>query len=320
MGRRNYRNVTGVLLLDKPTAVTSNGALQQVKHLFQAKKAGHTGSLDPLATGLLPICLGEATKMSAFLLEADKYYQVRCRLGQKTETGDAEGTVVAERPVDEGRLAELESVLQRYRGEIDQIPPMYSALKKGGERLYKLAREGKTVEREPRRVTIHELTFLGREGEFLDLDVRCSKGTYVRTLVEDIGEELGCGAHVAQLRRLGVGPFGAENMVTLDQLQDLVEDQGRYALDDLLLPIDSAVTHWPLVDLDRDSAFYMRQGQPVMVPKAPTSGWVRLAEEGRFFGVGEVQDDGRIAPRRLFKLKPPKTEAKADDAKDGDSA
>ena len=301
MARRRFRNVNGVLLLDKPTAITSNAALQQVKRLFKARKAGHTGSLDPLATGLLPICLGEATKMSAFLLDADKHYQVRCRLGQKTSTADAEGELVEERPVDETRMQDLETVLARYRGPISQIPPMYSAVRQGGERLYKLAREGKVVEREPRTVTIHGLEALGRDGLFLDLEVRCSKGTYVRTLVEDIGEDLGCGAHVAQLRRLGVGPYSQEGMITLERLQALAET-GMQALDALPLPLDSAVGHWPSVALDKDSAYYMKQGQPVVVPKAPTQGWVRLYDDGRFFGVGEVQDDGRIAPRRLLQL------------------
>lgn len=300
MARRRFRNVNGILLLDKPTALTSNAALQQVKHLYKAQKAGHTGSLDPLATGLLPICMGEATKMSAFLLDADKRYRVRCRLGQKTTTADAEGDLIAERPIDETRLADLDAVLARYRGTIAQIPPMYSAVKQGGERLYKLAREGKVVEREPREITIYALEASGRDGVFLDLDVHCSKGTYVRTLVEDIGEDLGCGAHVAQLRRLGAGPYSEEGMVTLERLETLAET-GMQALDDLLLPLDSAVGHWPSVALDQDSAYYMKQGQAVVAPKAPTRGLVRLYDGDRFFGVGEIQDDGRVAPRRLFK-------------------
>ena len=301
MARCKFRNVSGILLLDKPTAMTSNAALQQVKHLFKARKAGHTGSLDPLATGLLPICLGEATKMSAFLLDADKHYWVRCCLGQKTSTADAEGEIIERRPVDRAGLADLEPILSRYRGTISQIPPMYSAVKHGGERLYKLAREGKTVEREPRQVRIHCLQSLGCDGDFLELDVRCSKGTYVRTLVEDIGEDLGCGAHVHQLRRLGVGPYGSEDMMGLEPLQEMVEEGGMAALDALLQPLDSAVIHWEKIVLDRDCAYYMRQGQPVMVPKAPTKGRVRLYDGEDFFGVGEIQPDGRVGPKRLFK-------------------
>ena len=303
MGRRRVRgrDVNGILLLDKPSGITSNDALQQVKRLFYAKKAGHTGSLDPLASGVLPICMGEATKVSAFLLDADKRYQVRCQLGVRTTTADAEGEVVETRPVVPWTAEQIDTVFDEFRGRIEQIPPMYSALKHQGQRLYKLARQGVEVEREPRPVDIYELKLTGQGDDWIDIDVHCSKGTYIRTLAEDIGEKLGCGAHVSALRRSMVGPYGAGQLVTLDQLQHLKENDMR-AMDDLLLPIESALSQWPDVDLSTDAAFYLQQGQPVLVPHAPTSGWVRLYEGNRsFLGMGEILDDGRVAPRRLMK-------------------
>jgi tRNA pseudouridine55 synthase len=303
MGRRRVRgrDVNGILLLDKPSGITSNDALQQVKRLYYAKKAGHTGSLDPLASGVLPICMGEATKVSAFLLDADKRYQVRCQLGVRTTTGDAEGEVVETRPVASWTAEQIDTVFEEFRGSIEQIPPMYSALKHQGQRLYKLARQGVEVEREPRPVDIYELTLTGQGDDWIDIDVHCSKGTYIRTLAEDIGEKLGCGAHVSALRRSMVGPYGASQLVTLDQLQQLKENDIP-AMDDLLLPIESALSQWPDVDLSTDAAFYLQQGQPVLVPHAPTSGWVRLYEGNRsFLGMGEILDDGRVAPRRLMK-------------------
>lgn len=298
-GRSFGRNVHGVLLLDKPIGITSNDALQRVKQLFRARKAGHTGSLDPLASGMLPICLGEGTKFSSFLLDADKHYRVVCKLGIKTSTGDAEGEVIEERPVPALDGAMIESVLAGFRGEIEQIPPMYSALKHEGKRLYELARQGLEVERKPRPVTIYALEYQGLEGDELSIHVHCSKGTYVRTLAEDIGERLGCGAHVSVLRRQAVGPYGEEGMVTLETLEGLAKD-GFAALDALLLPLESALGNWPELQLTEDSAFYVKQGQPVQVPKAPSSGWVRLYnKQHEFIGVGEIQDDGKVAPRRL---------------------
>lgn len=282
---------------------TSNAALQQVKRLYKAQKAGHTGSLDPLATGVLPICLGEATKASAFLLDADKHYRVVCKLGETTTTQDAEGEVVETRPVGDYGQEELEAALARFRGPQEQIPPMFSAVKHEGQRLYKLARQGIEVERKARSIVIHELVLLGWEPPFLEIEVHCSKGTYVRTLAEDLGEALGCGAHVTGLRRTGVGPYGADALVTLEQLEALAgKGEGFAPLDALLLPMESALAQWPGVRLTGDAAFYLRQGQPVLVPKAPTSGWVRLYEgESTFLGMGEILDDGRVAPRRLMK-------------------
>jgi tRNA pseudouridine55 synthase len=297
--KRQRRRIDGLLLLDKPVGWTSNAALQAVKRLYQAAKAGHTGSLDPLASGLLPICLGAATKLSGWLLNADKTYQFTCRLGISTTTGDAEGKVMATHPVGPLNLDRVEATLQRFTGVIEQIPPMYSAVKRGGQPLYKLARKGIEVEREPRQVTIHTLRLLRWEGEELECELRCSKGTYVRTLAVDLGEALGCGAHIAALRRTAVAPYDAARMVNLDVLRERAE-QGLAALDALLLPLDTAVAQWPAVRVRGDAAFYLRQGQPVMVPHAPTQGWVRLYEgEEIFLGMGEILDDGRVALRRL---------------------
>jgi tRNA pseudouridine55 synthase len=288
-------------LLDKPSGITSNDALQQVKRLYFAKKAGHTGSLDPLASGVLPICMGEATKVSAFLLDSDKRYQVRCQLGVRTATADAEGEVLETRPVCVYSREQVEAVLEEFRGSIEQIPPMYSALKHQGQRLYKLARQGVEVEREPRPVEIYELTVAGQGEDWLEISVHCSKGTYVRTLAEDIGNRLGCGAHVSALRRTAVGPYGDDRLLSLETLKALKE-KDMPAMDALLLPIESALSQWPDVDLSTDAAFYLQQGQPVLVPHAPTSGWVRLYEGNRsFLGMGEILDDGRVAPRRLMK-------------------
>ncbi|MCP5141794.1 MAG: tRNA pseudouridine(55) synthase TruB [Gammaproteobacteria bacterium] len=306
MSRRHRfrgRQVNGVLLFDKPIGMSSNEALQKVKRLFKAAKAGHTGSLDPLATGLLPLCFGHATRMSAFLLDSDKRYVVRCKLGERTETADAEGEVIETRPVPPLDADKLNAAMDPFRGEIEQIPPMYSALKHEGERLYKLARKGVEVEREPRKVTIHELTLIELAGDEMELNVRCSKGTYVRTLVEDLGEVLGCGAHVIALRRSGVGPFDGADMRTFEELEAVLAaaDGDLKSLDALLLPLDAAVRDWPEVRLTPDSAFYVRQGQPVLVPKAPTSGMVRIYEnDDEFIGVGEILDDGRVAPKRMF--------------------
>jgi len=298
--KRQRRPVDGLLLLDKPVGWTSNAALQAVKRLYQAAKAGHTGSLDPLASGLLPICLGAATKLSGWLLNADKTYQFTCRLGITTATGDAEGKVVTTCPVGPLTREQIEAAMQRFIGVIEQIPPMYSALKRDGQPLYKLARKGIEIEREPRQVTVHALRLLRWEGEELEYELICSKGTYVRTLAADLGEALGCGAHISALRRTAVAPYDAARMVTLDVLRERAE-QGLAALDELLLPLDSAVAQWPAVQMRGDAAFYLRQGQPVLVPHAPTQGWVRLYEgKDTFLGIGEILDDGRVALRRLL--------------------
>ena len=265
--RRYGRNISGILLLDKGMDITSNAALQQVKTLFRAKKAGHTGSLDPLATGLLPLCLGEATKLSSFLLDSDKEYEGTCQLGSRTRTGDAEGEVIDTRPVPEISEAFLKPHCDAFVGEIEQIPPMHSAIKKDGQPLYKLAHQGIEVEREPRKVTVYELTILSVGETDFRFRLRCSKGTYVRTLVEDIGERIGCGAYLASLRRTGVGPFHIDDAITYEELAHIAEDEGQEGLDKLLIPMSEALDNWPAVHLTENSAYYVRQGQPVQVPE-----------------------------------------------------
>lgn len=299
--KRKGRAIDGVLLLDKDAGASSNQVLQKVKRLYGAAKAGHTGSLDPLATGMLPVCLGEATKVSGFLLDADKHYRVVCKLGERTDTADADGEVIETAPVPEPGETRLRDVLAGFVGDIEQVPPMYSALKHQGRRLYELARAGQEVERPPRRVRIFSLDLEAVQGNMLSLDVRCSKGTYVRALVEDIAAALGTLGHVTALRRLGVGPYEKRAMFTLAELEARFEAGGHAALDELLLPVDSAVTDWPVVRLDADMSFYVRRGQAVLVPRSPTAGRVRLyTDAGEFLGIGEVAEDGRIAPKRLL--------------------
>ena len=299
--RQQGRNINGILLLDKAIGITSNTALQQIKRLFKARKAGHTGSLDPLASGLLPICLGEATKLSSFLLDSDKEYEGTCQFGTKTTTGDAEGEVISTRPVPDLSQERLQQVCDAFTGQIEQIPPMHSAIKKNGQPLYKLAHQGIEIEREAREVTIHELRILEIQESAFRFHLRCSKGTYVRTLVEDIGEQIGCGAHLASLRRTAVGPFHLQDAVTEEALLGIAADQGMAGLDALLIPMDQALEKWPAVQLTENSAYYVQQGQAVQVAKAPTTGWVRLfAGNDRFLGVGQILDDGRVAPKRLI--------------------
>jgi len=305
MGRRRNpgRTVNGILLLDKPMGMTSNEALQRVKQLYRAAKAGHTGSLDPLATGLLPICLGDATKFSAFLLDADKWYRVRVRLGITTTTADAEGEVVKTAPADAVREKDLRAALEGFLGTVEQLPPMYSAVKHQGERLYKLARRGIEVERTPRTVHIFQIQLRSFDPPDLEIDVHCSKGTYVRALAADLGEALGCGGHVARLRRTGVGPFLEQEsrFTTLEEVERCVPAEGFEVLDALLLPLESALGHWPPVRLSADAAFYLRQGQAVLVPRAPTQGLVRLYDPSqKFIGVGCILDDGKVQPKRLL--------------------
>ena len=319
MAYRQLRSVNGVLLLDKPVGATSNSVLQQVKRLFQAAKAGHTGSLDPLATGLLPLCFGEGTKMSSYLLDADKVYRLEAQFGVRTASGDAEAAVIARSAVNGLSARHVEHALADFRGDITQVPPMYSALKHNGKRLYDLARQGLEVAREPRPVTIFEFGLVDFYGDRASFTVHCTKGTYVRTLIDDLGEALGCGAHVTQLRRLGVGPFRSptsaacgeqagpdvdgQRMWTLQALEAAAE-QGFDALDRHLLPIESVVAHWPRLVLSPDTAFYVMQGQAVVVPHAPAQGSVTLFDKSDvFLGVGEVCADGRIAPKRVFKPK-----------------
>jgi tRNA pseudouridine55 synthase len=287
--------VSGVLLLDKPAGISSNSALQKAKRLYQAAKAGHTGNLDPFATGLLPVCLGEATKFSQFLLDADKTYQGRAHLGQTTTTGDPEGEVLSRSPVDVSQ-AQVEQVLSRFMGRISQVPPMYSALKRDGKALYEYARQGIDLEREAREVTIYDLQLDRFAGDELVITVRCSKGTYIRTLAEDIGKALGCGAYLEALRRTAIGEFAIEDAKTLEQLDGMSLEQR----DACLLPADSLLQGFPKVELDADSAFYLGRGQEVWLPRTAVDGTVRLYDDRRrFLGIGEVTGEGKIAPRRL---------------------
>ena len=290
------------MLLDKPAGITSNDALQKVKRLFDARKAGHTGSLDKTATGLLPLCFGDACKFSSYLLDADKHYLAKCQLGVETNTGDAAGEVTSERPVPALHENALIEILNEFCGEISQIPPMFSALKQNGQRLYKLAYKGEEVERAPRAVTIHQISLSELTDTHFEIEVICSKGTYIRTLAEDIGRRIGCGAHVTSLRRLGAGPYTAEHMIDMSELDKLAR-VGQEQLDKSLVSIDSALVNLPELCLSESLVFYLCQGQTVTVANAPTQGLVRLYKQGKaFIGLGEVLDDGRIKPRRLLKL------------------
>jgi tRNA pseudouridine55 synthase len=301
--RRKGRPVDGILLLDKPAGITSNGALQRVKHLFGAAKAGHTGSLDPIATGVLPICFGEATKFSQFLLDADKSYVATIRLGEQTTTGDSEGECIATQPVPEMSRPEAEGYLDPFRGEIEQIPSMYSALKVDGQPLYKLARQGIEVERKARPVTIFRLTLLEQTNDTWVIDLVCSKGTYVRTLAEDLGAAIGCGAHVVALRRRQAGPFQIDESYSLDELDEIKIENAIEGLDAVLLPVSAAVDDYPEVEMTDLTASYFLQGQAVQIAGVSGEGMVAVYAETdevrNFVGVGSILDDGRIAPRRL---------------------
>lgn len=293
--KRSWQRVDGVLLLDKSSGMTSNSALQSARRLFSAAKAGHTGTLDPLATGLLPLCFGEATKFSADLLDADKTYEAQVLFGVTTDTGDAQGDVLLERPVAFDR-ADLDAALQRFLGPISQIPPMYSALKRDGKPLYQLARQGIEVEREARAVTIHELTLLDFSGDSCRLRVCCSKGTYIRTLAEDVGEVLGCGAHLTALRRIAVGSLSIADAVSLDQLIELPEDQRP----SLLLPPDALLQTLPAVHLDDEATLRFAHGNPVPVADlALAAGKCRVYGAARLLGLGETDGLGSVKPRRL---------------------
>ncbi|MDA0380688.1 tRNA pseudouridine(55) synthase TruB [Vibrio owensii] len=304
--RRKGRPINGVILLDKPTGISSNDALQKVKRIFFAEKAGHTGALDPLATGMLPICLGEATKFSQFLLDSDKRYRVIAKLGERTDTSDSDGEVVETRPVDVN-LEKLEACIDTFRGESDQVPSMFSALKYQGKPLYEYARKGIEVPRESRKITVYEIVLHRFEGDDVEMEVHCSKGTYIRTIVDDLGEMLGCGAHVTMLRRTGVAKYPYEKMVTLEQLNELLEQAHRdevapkELLDPLLLPMDTAVEDLPEVNLNAELTNLVQHGMPVQVFGAPEGTPIRMTsgEDKLFIGVAEVNDDGKVAPKRL---------------------
>lgn len=287
---------SGILLLDKPRGLTSNAALGRAKRILGIKKAGHTGTLDPMATGLLVLCFGEATKVSGFLLDADKAYRAEATLGVTTDSEDAEGQILEERPVPDLEKAALETVLDRFRGPIDQVPPMHSALKHQGKRLYELARQGETVERPPRQVTIHSLELLDWTTPKLSLNVRCSKGTYIRSLVRDIGEVIGCGAHLSALRRTESAPFNLDNAITLETLNEMTAEEARA----LLLPPDQALLHLPEVHLDPIQSNRLNQGQKLAGVQEATPGLVRVYDAVGFIGIGESDGAGHLKARRLF--------------------
>lgn len=308
--RTHFRKLDGILLLDKPRGLSSNQALQRVRHLFRAQKAGHTGSLDPLATGLLPVCFGEATKIAGGLLGARKAYDAVARLGIVTDTDDADGQVLQERPVPPLDIDTLDAALAGFVGRIRQRPPIYSALKRGGEPLYAKARRGEVVEVEAREVDVHAFE-LQSAADLLDglldngappllrLHVECGSGTYVRSLVRDLGEALGCGAHVAELRRLWVDPFREPKLWTLDALQALA-GRGERVLDACLLPVEAGMASWHAVDVDHAQAGRLAYGQAVAGGFRPPGAVAIFDPDGRALGLGEVDDDGQLRPQRLF--------------------
>lgn len=315
MGRKRFkgRALDGVVVLHKDGGMTSNDALQKAKRLFFAAKAGHTGALDPLATGVLPLCFGEATKFSQFLLDSDKRYRSTFRLGVRTETSDADGEVRERHSAAGVSEADVSAELGAFRGDIKQIPSMYSALKHEGQPLYKLARQGIVVDRPARPVTVYELELLafrsaaelgGDEAE-VDVEVFCSKGTYIRSIAEDLGEALGCGAHVLKLHRIAAGPFNESDAVSLEQLQEERGEGLAELLDHHLLAVDTPVAEFSALELPEDSAYYFRLGNSVMDTQVYRIGdegdMVRVFDQtGRFLGVGEITDDGRVAPKRLL--------------------
>ena len=294
--KKTWKQVDGVLLLDKASGMTSNDALQKARRLFSAAKGGHTGTLDPLASGLLPLCFGEATKFSADLLDADKTYEAELKLGVTTDSGDAEGQVIATATVDVAEAAIL-AVLPRFTGPIEQVPPMHSALKRDGRPLYELARQGIEVERAARAVTIHALEVLDFAGDVLRIRVRCSKGTYIRVLAADIGQALGCGAHLTALRRTAVADLDLMHAVTLAEIEalDEVDRMKRLA------PVDALLQSLPVLTLEGEAAARFRHGNPVSLPEG-LSGKIRIYEAGRLIGVGEPGREGRLWPKRLVQL------------------
>ena len=302
-GRGKGRNVNGIILLDKAKGESSNYALQRIKRLFHAKKAGHTGSLDPLATGVLPLCLGEATKISQFLLDSDKRYMAKVKLGERTDSGDSEGVVIdVQRRIDVDYDA-LVQTLTKFEGEIKQLPPMYSALKHNGVPLYKLARKGISIKRKVRAVTIHKIGLMNFDNNIAEIDVTCSKGTYIRTLADDLGQELGCGAHIIELRRLQAGVFSIDQCRDSNELETIKESFGLSGLDKVIVPMERAVEKLPEVVLASETARDIRNGQAVSFHELPKSGLVRLYEKENFIGIGIVNADGEVAPKRLVAAK-----------------
>ncbi|MGY6274833.1 tRNA pseudouridine(55) synthase TruB [Methylomonas sp. MgM2] len=295
--RKSGRDVHGIVLLDKRLGVSSNKALQEIRGLFNANKAGHTGSLDPLATGVLPLCFGEATKVSGLMLDDDKRYQVTLRLGVMTDTGDSEGRIIKELPVPRFSEAELVTCLRQFIGLISQVPPMYSALKHQGKKLYELAREGKTVDRQPRGITIYAINLLGFEPASVTLDVICSKGTYIRSLAEDIGQAMGCCATVTALRRTAAGLFAIDQAYTWEQLRAMTETE----LTGCLIPVDAPLKNMPAISLSPEQAVNIHHGRQIHV-RGHHPGAVRMYSQDTFLGLGEILLNDKLAPKKLFNL------------------
>jgi tRNA pseudouridine55 synthase len=302
VGRTIFRPLDGILLLDKPAGLSSNQALQRVRHLLRAEKGGHTGALDPLATGLLPLCFGEATKIAGLLLGSRKAYEAEVILGLTTDTDDADGLPLRERPVPELDRATVDAALQPFIGRIRQRPPIYSALKQGGEPLYAKARRGEAIEVPEREVDVDAIELQALDGPRLRLSVTCGSGTYIRSLARDLGEVLGCGGHIAALRRTWVDPFRSPDMLTLDQLLALFEAGGEAALETRLLPVEAGLSHWPSLALDPEQARRLGQGQVLPMPGSDPVETVNITDlNGRSLGLGELREDGQLRPRRLFR-------------------
>ena len=298
--RRRVRNISGIVVLDKANGLSSNAALQEVKRLYEANKAGHAGSLDPLATGVLPVCLGEATKVSQFLLDSDKRYRARIKLGIRTDTGDREGSIIERNEEISVSRKTIERALTKFKGEVEQVPPMYSAIKMNGVPLYKLARKGIAVEREPRLVTLYQICLVEFVNSELELEISCSKGTYIRTIADDLGQELGCGAHVIELRRTQAGVFTEKDSISSEELALEKENRGLDKIDQFLIPMDRAIQDLPEVNLPSITASHVKNGQAVLVRHLPKNGLVRMYEDEQFIGIGSIDDDGKVAPKRLI--------------------
>ena len=298
--QRRVRNINGIVVLDKANGLSSNAALQEVKRLYEANKAGHAGSLDPLATGVLPVCLGEATKVSQFLLDSDKRYRARIKLGIRTDTGDSEGSIIERNEGISVSRKAVERALTKFKGEVEQVPPMHSAIKMNGVPLYKLARKGITVEREPRLVTLYQICLVEFVNSELELEISCSKGTYIRTIADDLGQELGCGAHVIELRRTQAGVFTEKDSISSEELALEKENRGLDKIDQFLIPMDRAIQDLPEVNLPSITASHVKNGQAVLVRHLPKNGLVRMYEDEQFIGIGSIDDDGKVAPKRLI--------------------
>ncbi len=302
MARRKGNDVDGILLLDKPLGISSNRALQKIRYLFNAKKAGHTGNLDPLASGVLPICFGQASKVTAFLLDSNKRYTCTAQLGTTTTTGDKEGDILQTRDIPNLSEQQILTVLDQFKGEIQQIPPMHSALKHKGQPLYKLARQGIEIERKARNIQILALNLIDYKSDSITLDILCSKGTYIRTLAQDIGEQLGCGAHLSLLRRTAVEPFDCTKLYTMEEIALLLKEQGKKALLNTLLPIDTALTKYPRMTLSDDETKRIQNGLKIARNDIPDSAMIRLYQEnGTFLGIGRCASDQQLAAKRLMK-------------------